>query len=60
MDGTVRSSPLLTDLGRHTSGNVCLYIRRLSEIDLSILDQIVQQSFDYVTSQDGHMHRAHG
>lgn len=58
MDGTVRYSELLAQLGKHTTSRVCVYIKRLSDIHLPILEQIVQQSYRYVKSQDGHMHRA--
>jgi hypothetical protein len=58
MDGTVRYSELLARLGKHTTGRVCVYIKRLSDVQLPILEQIVQQSYEYVKSQDGHMHRA--
>ncbi|MFN8414608.1 MAG: DUF1801 domain-containing protein [Anaerolineales bacterium] len=58
MDGTVRYSELLSRLGKHTTSRVCVYLKRLSDIDLSVLEQIVQESYAYVKSQDGHMHRA--
>ena len=58
IDGTVRYSELLARLGKHTTSRVCVYIKRLSDIQLPILEQIVQQSYEYVKSQDGHMHRA--
>jgi len=58
MDGTVRYSELLAQLGKHTTSRVCVYIKRLGDIQLPILEQIVQQSYEYVKSQDGHMHRA--
>lgn len=58
MDGTVRHSELLARLGKHTTSRVCVYIKRLSDIQLPILEQIVQQSYEYIKSQDGHMHRA--
>jgi ribosome biogenesis protein Nip4 len=58
MDGTVRYSELLARLGKHSTSRVCVYIKRLSDIQLPILEQIVQQSYEYVKSQDGHMHRA--
>ena len=58
MDGTVRYSELLARLGKHTTSRVCVYIKRLSDIELPILEQIFQQSYEYVKSQDGHMHRA--
>ncbi len=58
MDGTVRYSELLAQLGKHTTSRVCIYIKRLSDVELPILEQIVQRSYTYVKSQDGHMHRA--
>jgi hypothetical protein len=58
MDGTVRYSELLARLGKHTTGKVCVYIKRLSDVDLPTLEQIVGQSYKYVKSQDGQMHRA--
>jgi len=58
MDGTIRYSELLARLGKHSTSRVCVYIKRLSDIELPILEQIVQQSYEYIKSQDGHMHRA--
>lgn len=58
MDGTARHAELLTRLGKHSTSRVCVYFKRLSDIQLPILEQIVQQSYAYVKSQDGHMHRA--
>ncbi|MDB5170308.1 MAG: hypothetical protein JWO35_2 [Candidatus Saccharibacteria bacterium] len=58
MDGTVRHSELLARLGKHTTSRVCVYIKRLHDIELPILEQIVRESYEYTKSQDGHMHRA--
>jgi len=57
MDGTVRYSELLAKLGRHTATGYCVYIRRLSDVELPILEQIVQKSYEYIKSQDGHIHQ---
>ena len=57
MDGTVRYSELLAKLGKHTTTGYCVYIKRLSDVELPILEQIVQQSYEYVKSQDGHIHQ---
>ncbi len=57
MDGTARYSELLASLGNHTTSRVCLYIKRLSDIDLAVLERVVHESYEYVKSQDGHMHR---
>ena len=35
---------LLARLGRHKMGKACLYVRRLSEIDLQVLEQLVAAS----------------
>src|SRR6187200_1379203 len=42
MDGTARHSELLAALGKHTTTGYCVYIKRLSDIDLPVLEQIVQ------------------
>jgi hypothetical protein len=58
MDGTVRYSGLLSRLGKHATSRVCVYIKRLSDVELPVLEQIVEQSYKYIKSQDGHMHGA--
>jgi len=57
MDGTARHSELLAKLGKHTTTGYCVYVKRLSELDLRILEQIMQRSYEYIKSQDGHIHR---
>src|SRR5882672_9614741 len=52
MDGTARYSELLAKLGKHTKTGYCVYIRRLSDVALPILEQIVQKSYRNVKSQD--------
>ena len=50
MDGTVRYSELLARLGKHTTSRVCVHIKRLSDVELPILEKIVGQSYKYVKS----------
>ena len=59
MDGTARYSELLAKLGKHTPTGYCVYIKRLSDVELPILEQIVQQSYEYIKSksQDGPIDR---
>ena len=57
MDGTVRYAELLAELGKHSTSRVCLYINRLSDVQLPVLEKIVRESYEYLKSQDGHMHR---
>ena len=55
MDGTARYPELLAKLGKHTTTGYCLYVKQLSDIELPILEQIVQQSYEYIKaeSKDG-------
>jgi len=39
------SFTLVNKLGKHTQGKDCIYIKRLDEIDLSILEQLIKSSF---------------
>jgi len=51
MDGTARHVALLAKLGKHTGTGYCIYIKRLSDVELPILEQIVQQSYDFIKSE---------
>ncbi len=55
MDGTARYSGLLAKLGKHTTTGYCVYVKQISDIQLPILEQIVQQSYEHIKSksQDG-------
>src|SRR5262249_48741846 len=57
MDGTASHSDALNQLGKHTMSRVCLYIRRLSDVELSVLEQVLRHSYEHITSQDGQMKR---
>lgn len=50
MDGTARYATLLDKLGSHTTTGYCVVIKRLSDIELPILKQILQQSYGYIKS----------
>lgn len=51
MDGTARYSALLAKLGKHTTTGYCVYIKRLSDIDLPTLEQILRQSYEHIESK---------
>ena len=44
---------LLSKLGRHRMGKACLYIRRLSEVDMVVLEQLVSGSVAEVKRRHG-------
>jgi hypothetical protein len=39
---------LLASLGKHSTGKACLYIKRLSDVNLATLRQIIQQSVKHM------------
>lgn len=51
MDGTARYAALLATLGKHTTTGYCLYIKRLSDVELPILEQVVQRSYAFITAK---------
>jgi hypothetical protein len=59
MDGTARYPELLAKLGKHTTTGYCIYIKRLSDIQLPVLEQILQRSYNHIKtkSQDGSIDR---
>ena len=49
-DGVGAHAELLDKLGPHTTGVGCLYIKDLTDIDLDVLESIVRQSYESLTS----------
>jgi Domain of unknown function (DU1801) len=50
MDGVERYNEQLKRLGPHSTGVGCLYVKDLTEIDLSVLEAIVVESYRNLTS----------
>lgn len=51
MDGTSRYSQLLPKLGRHTTTGYCIYFKRLGDVDLAVLEEILRQSHAYIKAE---------
>lgn len=45
MEGASKRPDLFAKLGKHSTSKACLYIKRLSDIDMQVLEQIVRHSF---------------
>ena len=43
-----RRPELMKKLGKHRTGKVCLYIRRLADVDMKVLKELVGASVGYV------------
>jgi hypothetical protein len=44
MAGFAQYDNLLARLGKHSTGSSCLYIKKLQDIDLAVLRELVSQS----------------
>lgn len=49
MDGTARYTKSLSELGKHTTTGYCIYVKQLSDIELSILTEILENSYSFIT-----------
>ena len=47
-DGFPRHAELMARLGKHRTGKSCLYIKRLSDIDMGVLTQLVDDSLNWM------------
>lgn len=45
-DGYGPADPLFEDLGPHTTGKGCLYLKRLDAVDADVLERLVRQAWD--------------
>ncbi|MBA2379187.1 MAG: DUF1801 domain-containing protein [Blastocatellia bacterium] len=44
-DGFDKFSELLAGLGKHRTGVSCLYLKRMSDVDMDVLEELVSASF---------------
>ena len=51
MSGFTGHPTLMKKLGKHSTGKSCLYIKRLDDVDLDVLKELVEQSVAYVTKR---------
>lgn len=51
MDGTARYANLLAKLGKHSTTGYCVYIKQLADIDFSILEQILKESYSFISTK---------
>ena len=48
MPGFKKYEALMKELGKHTTGKSCLYIKRLEDVDMKVLKELVASSFKYM------------
>lgn len=52
MSGFEEYDDLLAKLGKHSTGKACLYIKRLSDVDMSALRELVALSVQHMTESN--------
>jgi hypothetical protein len=52
MGGFKKYDELMAKLGKHKTGKSCLYVKRLSDIDKSVLEELVASSIDHIKSKE--------
>jgi hypothetical protein len=48
IDGFAKHDDLMARLGKHKTGKSCLYVKKLSDIDQSVLEELILESIDYI------------
>lgn len=51
MDGTARYADLLAKLGKHTITGYCIYIKQLSDVEMPVLEQILEESYNHIETE---------
>jgi hypothetical protein len=49
MSGFDQYDALLGRLGKHSTGKACLYVKRLSDVDMAVLRELVELSVAHMT-----------
>ncbi len=53
MTGFDRYEALMNELGKHKTGKSCLYIKKLADIHLEVLEELVKESYHLMTKKYG-------
>ena len=48
VDGFAGHAALLARLGKHSTSKSCLYIKKLADVDLAVLETLIAESFEYI------------
>lgn len=51
MPGFDRYEDLMVKLGKHKTGKSCLYLKRLSDVDLSVLRELIEASVEAMSAK---------
>ncbi len=54
MPGTVKFENKLKKLGKHKTAVACLYINKLADVDLKVLEEIVKEAYKHMKTEYKH------
>ena len=49
MSGFSEYDELLSRLGKHTTGKACLYIKKIEDVDMNVLRELIEKSVEHVS-----------
>jgi hypothetical protein len=52
MAGFSAYDDLMARLGKHSTGKSCLYVKKLDDVDLAVLERLVQASVEHMKAND--------
>ena len=52
MAGFDEYNQLLSKLGKHSTGKSCLYIKKVEDVDMDVLKELVKQSVEHMTKNN--------
>ncbi len=51
--GDDRREELLKEFGKHKAGKACVYVNKIEDIDVDVLDKLIEQSIAFLTETYG-------
>lgn len=51
MTGFKRYAELMARLGKHSTGKSCLYIKRLEDVDMGVLKELITESYKFMVEK---------
>lgn len=54
LPGFLARESMMAKLGKHKTGKSCLYVRRLSDVDMAVLEKLVRASVKYMRMNYAH------
>ena len=48
MSGFDEYNQLLSKLGKHTTGKACLYIKKIDDVNMDVLEELVKKSVEHM------------